>query len=214
MQFDLVAFTTDLLTYLENSFPLPVFVFVGSILEELISPIPATLVLGFAGSLIALKGTGLLYLGLLTLLGTAGKTLAAYLTYWLGRLLGRFVLIHFGHLFGVNEDSLTETNRRLQKGSTWSIIFALRALPLAPSAAVSLSAGILRINQQSFLSSTFVGYIFRNALTAYLGYIGLDLFQNWQHYLENPLHLILIILIFLALSFYLAVKTFRNHKSS
>jgi membrane protein DedA with SNARE-associated domain len=179
-------------------------------LEELISPIPATLVLGLAGSLIALKGTGLLYLGFLTLLGTAGKTFAAYLTYWLGRLLGRYVLTHFGHLFGVKESDITDTNRRFKKGHSWSLIFALRALPLAPSAAVSLSAGILHLGQRSFVSATFVGYIFRNALTAWFGYVGLDLFANWQKYLENPLYLVLIVLTLLGLALYLAVKTFRH----
>lgn len=202
---------TSWLTTLETILPLPIFVIIGSVLEELISPIPATLVLGLAGSYVALHGSNLPYLLLLIVLGTVGKTLAAWVTYWLGRLLGKFVVARWGKYLGYKTSDLDDVALRLKSKNVWGWIFALRALPLAPSAAVSIAAGILHLSQQKFTSATFLGYIIRNLLTAFAGYAGIDIFANWRTYSENPVYGIIAAIILTLVAIYFFLKAYRQY---
>ncbi|KKU88905.1 MAG: hypothetical protein UY18_C0007G0003 [Microgenomates group bacterium GW2011_GWF2_47_9] len=200
---------TSLVVSLETVLPLPFFVIIGSVLEELISPIPATLVLGVVGSYIAATTGNIPYLIVLITLATLGKTIAAWMTYWLGRLMGRFVIVKWGRFFGVKIEDIDKTNQKLKKHNAWALTFAMRALPIAPSAAVSIAGGILHLNQKVFLSSTFFGYIIRNGLTALLGYAGIDIFSNWENYSTNPLYAIFTILLLSILAIYWLIKTFK-----
>jgi len=207
----LLATLTDNLISLSHSLPLPLFVLLGSVAEEIISPIPATLILGLAGSVVALKSAGLLYLLFLTLLATLGKTLAAWATYWAGRLVGRLVVKRWGHLLGINFDELIATSKKLEKHKgSWKWIFLARALPIAPSGAISIACGIIYTHQRVFLTATFLGYIVRNLLTAATGYFGLDLILNWDEHVSNPLTLILFVILAAVIGFY--IVTLRYNK--
>lgn len=190
---------------LQQVLPLPIFVIVGSVIEELISPIPATLILGVAGSVVAFQGTGIIYLTILVVLATFGKTLAAWATYWAGRLLGRIVVKKWGYILGINLDHLEAASHEMKHHkNAWKWLFIARALPLAPSAAVSIAAGMLYIHQRVFLTSTFLGYIIRNVLTAATGYFGLDVVLNWEEHLQDPWVLILVIILACVIALYIA----------
>lgn len=205
---------TDWLISLEHVLPLPIFVIIGSILEELISPIPATLILGVAGSFIALNNLSFYYLIVLTILATFGKTLAAWATYWLGRLLGEFVIVRWGKIVGLNIADVKSVNVKLKAKNTWGLIFAMRALPIAPSAAVSIAAGILHTKQRVFVSSTFFGYIIRNVLTALTGYAGIDIFANWKKYSDNPTYGIIAAIILTLLAIYFFIQAYKKYYST
>lgn len=201
----LVQDISDGLISLQQVLPLPIFVFVGSVIEELISPIPATLILGVAGSVVAFQGTGIIYLTILTLLATIGKTLAAWATYWAGRLLGRIVIKKWGYILGISLEHLeTASHEMRHHKNAWGWIFAMRALPIAPSAAVSIAGGMLYVHQRVFLTSTFLGYIIRNVLTASTGYFGLDVVLNWEEHLQDPWVLILVIILACVIALYIA----------
>lgn len=213
MSIDILTVFTDLLTSLGNALPLPVFVIVGSVLEELISPIPATLVLGVAGSFVALNSLGLPYLLILVVLATIGKTAAAWLTYWLGRTLGEFFIERWGKWFGVKVGDVHDVNLKL-KTNTWWLLFAMRSLPLAPSAAVSIAAGIVRTRQRIFGTATFAGYIIRNLLIAFAGYGGLDLYANWKDYANNQTYGIIAAILLTFLAIYFFVRGFQKYYST
>ena len=204
---------SDSLIAMQQVLPLPVFVIIGSVIEELISPIPATLILGVAGSVVAFQGTGIIYLTILTVLATAGKTLAAWATYWAGRLLGRLVVKKWGYILGISLEHLeTASHEMKHHKNAWKWIFAMRALPIAPSAAVSIAAGMLYIHQRVFLTSTFLGYIIRNVLTAATGYWGLDVILNWDEHIKDPWVLILFIVLACVIALYMATLHNRPKK--
>ena len=92
--------------------PLEVFVFVGSFLEEVISPIPAALIMGTAGSLALMKGETLWYLLLLAALGNLGKTLGAWLYYLLGDKLEDAFIHKATKWFGVRHEDLENIGKR------------------------------------------------------------------------------------------------------
>lgn len=208
-----ISIISDKLISLQQVLPLPIFVIVGSVIEELISPIPATLILGVAGSVVAFQGTGIIYLTILIILATAGKTLAAWATYWAGRLLGRIVVKKWGYILGINLDHLEQASHEMKHHkSAWKWIFLMRALPIAPSAAVSIAAGMLYIHQRVFLTATFLGYIIRNVLTAATGYWGLDVILNWDEHVQDPWIIVLFILLACVIALYIATLHNRPKK--
>lgn len=200
-----------LLSSLGTTLPLPVFVIVGSVLEELISPIPATLVLGVAGSAVALGSLGVPYLLLLTFLATVGKSAAAWITYWLGRTLGEFVIEKWGKYFGVKVEDVHDVNLKLKTKNAWWLLFALRSLPIAPSAAVSIAAGIVRMRQRIFGSATFAGYLIRNLLIAFAGYGGPSFLKNWETYATDPRYGIVAAVLLTLLAVYFFIRGYQKY---
>lgn len=172
---EFVSAITALFTNLANSVPLPLFVTIGSFLEEFIAPLPSALVTGLAGSFVAASDKHWGTLILLALLSSLGKTTAAYLHYLIGDKGEDFVLSKFGTFFGVTHEHIENIGNKLTKD--WrddALLFALRAFPLGPTAIVSLFAGIIRMNRRSFLVWTFLGYFIRSIVVLALGFSGIN----------------------------------------
>lgn len=170
-----ISFITTLFTNLATSVPLPLFVTIGSFIEEFIAPLPSALVTGLAGSFAAASKQHWIVLVGLALLSSAGKTLASYLHYLIGDKGEDFVLAKFGSFFQVTHEHIESIGSKLTKD--WrddALLFALRAFPLGPTAIVSLFAGIIRMNVKSFLFWTFVGYFIRSVIVLALGFSGIN----------------------------------------
>jgi len=82
--------------------PLPVFILIGSFLEEIITPIPASAILAVGGTLIpATMRFKVFYILFLSLLSGVGKTAGSYLLYLLAWKVEYVVIDKFGKFFGV-----------------------------------------------------------------------------------------------------------------
>lgn len=155
--------------------PLPWFVFIGSFFEEVISPIPAALIMGTAGSLALIDGRTLWYLLLLALIGNLGKTLGAWLYYFLGDKLEDLLIRPITKYFGIRHEDIQGIGQRFT-GHHWKdggVLFFLRLLPPFPTTPVSLAAGIIKMDLRVFLLATYGGNFFKDLLYLYAGYVGL-----------------------------------------
>lgn len=155
--------------------PLPAFVFVGSFLEEVISPIPSALIMGTAGSLALMQGDTLWYLLLLAAVGNLGKTLGAWFYYFLGDKLEDMLMPRATKWFGIRHEDLESIGKRFV-GHHWKdggALFLLRILPPFPTTPVSIVAGIIKMDLRVFLSATYAGNFFKDLLYLYIGYAGL-----------------------------------------
>lgn len=155
--------------------PLPAFVFVGSFLEEVISPIPSALIMGTAGSLALLQGDTIWYLLLLAAVGNLGKTLGAWFYYFLGDKLEDILMPRATKWFGIRHEDLESIGKRFV-GHHWKdggVLFLLRILPPFPTTPVSIVAGIIKMDLRVFLVATYAGNFFKDLLYLYIGYAGL-----------------------------------------
>lgn len=155
--------------------PLPAFVFVGSFLEEVISPIPSALIMGTAGSLALMQGDTLWYLLLLAAVGNLGKTLGAWFYYFLGDKLEDMLMPRATKWFGIRHEDLESIGKRFV-GHHWKdggVLFLLRILPPFPTTPVSIVAGIIKMDLRVFLAATYAGNFFKDLLYLYIGYAGL-----------------------------------------
>lgn len=164
---------TPIIEYLQTfsqTVPLPIFVTVGAAIEEIIAPIPSPLVMTLAGSLSAASGSHWLTLVYLAVIGSLAKTVASYIVYVVSDKAEDLVLGKFGKFLGVTHKEVEKLGSQLSGG--WKddlVMLALRAIPIIPTAPVSIISGLLKINLLTFFWTTAVGYAIRNYFYLYLG---------------------------------------------
>ena len=163
--------------------PLPWFVFVGSALEEIISLIPATLVMGLAGSVALLEGHGIFYLMMLAFIGNIARLGGAYFYYWLGDKLEDILVPYMKRFLGIGHEEIEGIGQRFN-GKHFQdglVLFAMRATPFFPVTITSIACGVIKMNMQVFLLASFLGNFCKDFLYLFIGYVGLaSLSQLWQ----------------------------------
>lgn len=163
--------------------PLELFVLAGSFIEEVVAPIPSPFVMVLAGSLAGAQGHPFVYLLLLALLGAVGKTIGAWILYVVADKLEDVVIAKFGRFLGVTHKEIESIGKKLNGGWQDNVFLLIaRAIPVLPSAPISIACGIIKINIKTYLTSTFAGTFLRNMMYLYLGYAGLD---NYKHITEG-----------------------------
>ncbi len=159
--------------------PVTWFVFIGSLIEEIIAPIPSPLVMMLGGSISAGQGSPLLFIGFLALIGALSKTLGSLLIYIISDKAEDVVVDKFGKFLGVSHNDTEGLGKFFGQGKRDDIaIFILRAVPIMPTAPVSVIAGLIKVNLKTYLISTFLGLIVRNLIYLYLGYTSLGALES------------------------------------
>lgn len=197
--------TEQLIAYLEalaNAIPLPVFSFLGSFIEEIIAPIPSPFVMTIAGSLGASQNATWLYLLLIAVIGSIGKTLGGVLIYYVADKAEDLVLTRFGKFIGVSHREIETIGKYLNKGRRDDVVlFLIRSTPILPSAPVSAVCGLVKLNFRTFVVSTFLGTIIRNLAFLYIGYEGLSILSNGLNQAEDIGKIIFLVVIVAVLGF-------------
>lgn len=170
-------FTNTLYTW-SNFLPLPLFAFFGAFVEEL-TPIPASIMMAMIGTFSAIKDQNIWMLLWLLLITTVGKEIGYYVVYLVGDKGEDIIIRKFGRFFGIKHEQVEAIGKHLNKG--WQddlLIFLFRALPMIPTMAVSLVCGIFKVNFRTYMVSSFLGTIVRNAIYMWLGFSGVEIFKD------------------------------------
>jgi membrane protein DedA with SNARE-associated domain len=202
-------FLTDILRGWAEVLSPPWFTFFGTMLEEVIAPIPSPLVMTLAGSLAASLDKSVWYLLFLAITGTAGKTIGAYVIYLIADKFEDVLTTRFGKWLGITHQQIEKIGARLGKGWQDNIaIFVLRALPIIPTAPVSLMAGILKLDLKTYLVSSALGIFVRNIFYLYLGFTSVGALENINNNLASweSLGSIVVLILIAALIYYIYRK--------
>lgn len=155
------------------------FVFIGAMVEEILAPVPSPLVMMLAGSIAASQASPLLFLLWLAMIGAFSKTIGSLVIYVLADKAEDLLVGKFGKFLGVSKADTEGLGKFLNNGKRDDlVIFLMRAIPVMPTAPVSVIAGLIKINLKRYLLSTFLGLIVRNAIYLYLGYAGLGTLES------------------------------------
>ncbi len=179
-----------------GSVPLDLFVFLGSLIEEVIAQIPSPLVLITAGVFAEKQHFSLVHLLFLAVLASLGKTIGSWPFYFLADKMEHFITTRFGKFLGISHKGV-EGIRKHFNGTYKDelVIVAARAIPFMPSVHVSIVAGFFKIKQWKYLRATFIGYFFRSLLFLYLGYQGLATYDQGIGVTETVAGLLFVILL-------------------
>lgn len=169
-----LAIVESWLRALSQAVPLEAFVFVGSFFEEMISPIPSTLIMGLAGSLAAADAKTLVFLVWLSLIGNVGKIIGSFFYYVLGDKAEDFAIRKVGRFFGVTHEQIEGVGRRFT--GHWKdglLLFSLRLVPFLPTTPISIACGIIKMSKRTFLVATFLGNFLKDFVYLLIGYTGI-----------------------------------------
>jgi membrane protein DedA with SNARE-associated domain len=151
-------------------------------LESAFLPVPSEIIMPFAGFAVF---QGLMDFWLVVLAGTVGNLVGSLAAYYVGIRGGRPLLEKYGKYILISKRELDWADHLFAKYGS-KIIFISRLLPVIRTA-ISLPAGIAKMDIKKFSFYTFVGSLpFCIALT----YIGVVLGENWTsisgwfHYLD------------------------------
>lgn len=152
-------------------------VFLCSIIEEVIAPIPSTLVV-FSASVILTHGKttyDALWVIILSIMipASAGITIGSLFPYFLARIGERVAIERFGKLLGIKWETIEKAQAWSKKSSSdqW-IVFTARAVPGLPSVAISILAGLIRMPVMEYMLWSFMGCLIRNFAIGFIGYYG------------------------------------------
>ena len=170
---------TQWLEQLAYKVPLEVFSTFGAFIEEVIAPIPSPSILTLAGSIAVAQGKPLIALLWIALLASAGKVLGCWVLYYLGDKGEDIIVQKWGKFFGVTQHHIESFGKRFHKGHKDIIVLtAIRALPIIPSAPISIACGVIKLDLKVFVIGTFLGNIPRNLIFMYFGYSGVQVFRH------------------------------------
>jgi membrane protein DedA with SNARE-associated domain len=159
-------------------------------LESMIVPIPAELVMPFAGYLISTGRFTWLGVFLASLMGSLSGSLVSYVA---GKLGGNRLIVRMGKYLLLDVSDLKKTEDWFAKKGE-KTIFIGRLIPVVRHL-ISIPAGIGGMNLKKFSIYTAIGASLWNMFLAWLGYV---MGQNWpkiRHYTEPVSKVMAVLLV-------------------
>lgn len=184
------------LEHLSQTINLQLFVIIGSFLEEIIAPIPSPFVMTTAAAIAQAQNYLLPQLAGLVLVASIAKTFSSCLIYFAADKLEDLLIGKIGKYVGLSHKLIEQIGSFLT--GTWVDDFLMvlaRALPFVPTILVSAGAGVIKYKKSSFVLTTFLGIIIRNAFYLWVAYVGWHQIENlWLTHRQNPLFLISLVI--------------------
>ncbi len=151
-------------------------VLLAAFLEEVIAPIPSSLVAMFAGFfLVPTESTWLQAIGTsfleVAIPMSVGITIGSLVFYTIAYFGGKPIIMRYGKWFGLNWALIEKIEARFIKGHKDEIILlGLRSLPFVPSVAISAFCGLVRYPIKTFMALSFIGSLIRSVIMAMIGW--------------------------------------------
>jgi membrane protein DedA with SNARE-associated domain len=182
----------------------PLGIFLASIIEEVIAPIPSTMVI-MGSSFLMLKGASLspdsflnLFLNIV-LPASLGVTLGSLFVYAIAYFAGKPFLQRWGKYLGVSWQDIEKAEDKFKDSRSDEIaLFIVRALPIIPSVAINAFCGFIRYDIKKYLIITFLGTLVRAFILGVIGWQFGSLYMKAAaeiSYLEE-ISVIMIVIIF------------------
>lgn len=176
-------------------------VFTGSILEQIVTPIPSSLVV-LGSSFIIMRGTVLSAGSLeimffnITLPAALGVTLGSLLYYGICYKIGTPFVERAGKYMGVSVEDLENVEKRVKESKYENLfLFAARCIPVIPSIAISLFCGMIRYNPRKYVLITFSGALVQASILGIIGWQFGNFYLSISESLSFIDNLILVIIV-------------------
>lgn len=151
-------------------------IFLGALIEEIISIIPSAAIIMFAGffvmggSEIGLASISKLLLSV-SLPVALGLTIGSLLVYSLSYHFGAPFINKFGKYFGVSWNEIELLQGKLNSNKSDEILFFIaRSTPIIPFTLINAFCGLVRWNITTYIVITFVGAFIRGTIVGAFGW--------------------------------------------
>ncbi len=183
-------------------------VFVLMAMESMILPVPAELVMPFAGFLVSTGKFSMLFVFIASTLGTLSGSLISYA---IGKYGGKAFVAKLGKYVFLDYRDLRRAEKWFKESGD-ETIFIARFIPVVRHL-ISIPAGMGRMDLKKFCIYTSIGGAIWNMFLAYFGYF---LGKNWnkiRHYSEPISYIVAVFLLSaFVYYFYKHIKAKKNEK--
>ncbi|MDO9044479.1 MAG: VTT domain-containing protein [Methanobacteriaceae archaeon] len=211
---------TEVILYLESILLVygPFGVFLASIIEEIIAPIPSTMVI-MGTSFIVLKGTMItpgaffsLFINVV-LPAALGVTIGSLFVYAIAYFAGKPFLERWGKYLGISWEDIEKAENKFEKSNSDTIVlFGVRAIPIIPSVAISAFCGFIRFNVKEYIIITFLGTLVRASILGFIGWQFGSLYQTAANEISYIEEISLSIIIIIAIVYIIYKKKSKKDK--
>ncbi len=143
-------------------------IFLASLLETIVPPIPTLAVFPTAGFLASQQGIPLIGVVPMIILGAIGATIGTSSIYFIALKLGRAVLLRYLRHFRISEQKLIRVEDWFEKYGD-KAVFLGRMVPVMREM-ISVPAGLLKMKIPKFIMYTFAGSCVWSTGTILSGY--------------------------------------------
>lgn len=193
-------------------------VFLGTVIEEIIAPIPSTIVI-LASSFFMLQNLPFnldSFLILLINIGIPvglGMVVGSSVIYAFCYYLGKPFVVKWGKYLGLKWSDIEKFNKKIsnQKRDSF-IVYISRTIPVIPSVAISGFCGVVRYNFKKYLILTFLGGMSRAVIVGFIGWqfgAYYKVIASHMNHMEN----IIFIIIILAIISYFTYRKFHSNRN-
>ncbi|MDP2836538.1 MAG: VTT domain-containing protein [Methanobacteriaceae archaeon] len=210
----------EVILYLESILLVygPFGVFLASIIEEIIAPIPSTMVI-MGASFIVLKGTMItpgaffsLFINVV-LPAALGVTIGSLFVYAIAYFAGKPFLERWGKYLGISWEDIEKAENKFEKSNSDTIVlFGVRAIPIIPSVAISAFCGFIRFNVKEYIIITFLGTLVRASILGFIGWQFGSLYQTAANEISYIEEISLSIIIIIAIVYIIYKKKSKKDK--
>ncbi|MBI5250300.1 MAG: DedA family protein [Desulfomonile tiedjei] len=161
-------------------------------LESMVAPVPSELVMPFVGFLAA---EGKFSIEMSIFATSVGSIVGSLLSYYMGYLGGRPIVLKVGRYLLLNREHLEWTEKWFEKHGSWTIL-ASRFIPVVRHL-ISIPAGLGKMRIVPFCVYTLIGATAWNTFLLVCGY---KLRQNWTLVQQYSHELDMVVAICLAIA--------------
>lgn len=181
-------------------------VFLASLVEEIIAPIPSAVVQLASGFLfvegpISFASLWKLF-WIVVLPASAGVTVGSIVIYSIAFAFGKPALLRWGKWFGLYWQDVEKVQEKFQKSSFDELtLFISRCVPIIPSVVISAFCGLLRVKPKTYVLYTFLGTVVRSAILGFIGWQVGNVYVRYAEVIDSFEDAILIVTIIAVLAF-------------
>lgn len=160
-------------------------VFIGSLVEEIVVPIPLTLI-GISAGCFMMKGSAIsinsfqnLFLNIMLPM-SAGVTIGSLFIYGLTYFLGKPAIDRYEKFLGVSWNEIQDAEEQFNKTNKEELLFlGVRAVPIIPNTIINAFCGIMRMDIKKYMFYTFLGTLIRAFILGIIGWQIGNLYPNF-----------------------------------
>jgi len=193
-------------------------VFLGCILEQIIVPIPASLIV-LSSTFIILKGTSFSIAAVGTLMvkivipASMGITLGSFVYYTLSYKLGTPFIERTSKYLGVSVNDVADVEKKFKESRYDDIfMFLARCFPVIPSIAINLFCGLIRYDLKKYIITTFFGSAVQIFGWGMLAWFSGNIYLILEDKISYMSNIVMGIIIVVVIYFIIMKRRERNKK--
>lgn len=182
----------------------PFGVLLASLIEEVIAPIPSTLVVLFGGFFLIPEDVTFLQAAIevsykVMLPASVGMAIGSLFPYYIAKIGEKVAVDRFGKLLQVDWAMVEKAQKYFEeKKSDELMLFIARAVPVIPSVVIAVFCGLIRMNVRTFIIYSFLGSLIRTFVLGMIGWAVGNAYATYAKQLSLVENAVLVLVVLVA----------------